>query len=122
MTPFLYQGDPAEWFSGPRIPPNLADKFALLAFLAEKIPLPGYFGHNWDALEECLGDLRWFKHPRLELIHEDIPLAHLARDQRIYLEILAAAEKKSDRLFVIFPADSRARIAQIMSDQNQDRP
>ena len=40
---------------------NLAgcrDKDALLQQLAESLPLPASFGHNWDALADCLRDLR----------------------------------------------------------------
>ena len=36
-----------------------SDKASLLAACQQAFDLPGYFGHNWDALEECLNDLAW---------------------------------------------------------------
>lgn len=30
-----------------------------LARIAEALDFPDWFGHNWDALEDCLGDLSW---------------------------------------------------------------
>lgn len=30
-----------------------------LARIAEALEFPDWFGHNWDALEDCLGDLSW---------------------------------------------------------------
>lgn len=38
---------------------TLADKQSLLAGIAQALEFPDYFGANWDALEECLGDMSW---------------------------------------------------------------
>lgn len=35
------------------------DKSALFERLAAALELPTWFGHNWDALADCLGDLSW---------------------------------------------------------------
>lgn len=35
------------------------DKDDLLAALAIALNLPDWFGHNWDALGDCLSDLSW---------------------------------------------------------------
>jgi RNAse (barnase) inhibitor barstar len=35
------------------------DKRALLDRLADALDFPTWFGHNWDALADCLGDLGW---------------------------------------------------------------
>jgi RNAse (barnase) inhibitor barstar len=32
-------------------------KAGLLRLLSEELRFPAYFGHNWDALADCLGDL-----------------------------------------------------------------
>lgn len=38
---------------------GVRDKRALLERCAEEFALPSYFGHNWDALQDCLRDLAW---------------------------------------------------------------
>ncbi len=55
---------------------NLADahgKGEVLAELARAIAAPDWFGHNWDALADSLGDLSWRKSPGYVLVlHGDV--------------------------------------------------
>jgi len=36
-----------------------ADKATLMQAFARAFEFPEWFGHNWDALADCLGDLDW---------------------------------------------------------------
>ena len=47
-----------------------ADKAQLLAKLAAALQFPDWFGHNWDALEECLTDLDWIAAPGVCMVVE----------------------------------------------------
>ncbi len=49
-------------------------KGEVLAELARAIKAPDWFGHNWDALADALGDLSWHKAPGyVLLLHGENP-------------------------------------------------
>ena len=65
--------------------------------MAEALQFPDYFGHNWNALYDCLRDFHWTNQKDVVLIHSDLP--NLGDNElRIYLTILqeAAASWKPD--------------------------
>ncbi|HMU17172.1 MAG TPA: barstar family protein [Thauera aminoaromatica] len=49
------------------------DKAGVLARIATALHFPEWFGHNWDALSDCLCDLSWLPAAayRLEFLHAD---------------------------------------------------
>ena len=65
----------------------------LFAEFARALEFPDYFGHNWDALEECLADLEWLPAKGYILLITDA--AHLLPDDEeeyeTFLEILRDA-------------------------------
>lgn len=67
------------------------DKAGLLGRLADALEFPGWFGQNWDALADCLGDLEWLPADSYLLVLEGADELRQAapRDYWVALEILA---------------------------------
>ena len=65
----------------------------LFAEFARALKFPDYFGHNWDALEECLADLEWLPAKGYILLITDA--AHVLPDDEAeyetFLDILCDA-------------------------------
>ncbi|MFH1604871.1 MAG: barstar family protein [Pseudomonadota bacterium] len=49
---------------------HVHDKQGFTALLAKALAFPDWFGDNWDALEDCLGDLSWHAAPGFVLLLE----------------------------------------------------
>jgi len=95
MSVFLFTDDPAAYGRGDTlllmVPAGLADKRAVLAWYAEALRFPSYFGENWDALNDCLSDLSWIVEKNILISHHDMPLTTAPADRSIYLDVLANA-------------------------------
>lgn len=65
----------------------------LLTEFARALDFPDYFGHNWDALEECLADLEWLPARGYVLLITDAAqvLPHDEEEYETFLEILRDA-------------------------------
>jgi RNAse (barnase) inhibitor barstar len=48
-----------------------SDKAGLLQRIAQALAFPAWFGHNWDALFDCLNDLGWRPAPGYVLVLEN---------------------------------------------------
>jgi RNAse (barnase) inhibitor barstar len=96
------------------LPVGLDNKKDLLEALARSLNFPDYFGHNWDALEECLRDLHWLPEGAVAVVHRDLPLSSTPADQDLYLEILVRAEMawpaEGRELILIFPPNLTERV------------
>ena len=69
---------------------GVAEKGALLERISAALQFPGWFGRNWDALEDCLADLSWSKARGHVLLFENARGVSPA-DRRTLTEILSAA-------------------------------
>lgn len=49
------------------LPPQ-ASKAGILEELSRAFDMPRWFGHNWDALEDCLTDLEWLPDQPIVLV------------------------------------------------------
>jgi hypothetical protein len=123
------------------LPLNIKTEGALLDALSVALSFPGYFGRNWNALEECIRDLSWLIPGDVVLIHKDLPLADDRAALVIYLSILRDAvgnwETKGSNLIyaspekrdaagecemlvkrkfsVIFPTDTRSTVENVLA-------
>lgn len=69
------------------------DKATLLTRFAAALHFPDWFGHNWDALSDCLTDLSWLpaRHYRVELTQPQVLRTAAPETLATALEILAEA-------------------------------
>jgi hypothetical protein len=66
------------------------DKDSVLASFAQALAFPKWYGSNWDALEDCLGDLAWLDAGGHILLIEGAQ--HLASVERgVLVDILASS-------------------------------
>ena len=94
---------------------GVANKDALLERFASALEFPDWFGGNWDALEDCLGDLSWRPQgDRVLLIEGFESLALVSHDDfRVLLDLLAdVAEHWSaqGRAFVVLFLDPEHKL------------
>lgn len=117
---FQFADDPASYAAEKtriiRLPGGIRSKRTLLKCLAQRLQLPGWFGGNWDALEDSLRDLTWLPEGEgVAIVHEDLPFGKGA-SRGVYLEILRSAidhwRKRGDRPFVaVFPGSVQSAVS-----------
>jgi RNAse (barnase) inhibitor barstar len=91
-------------------------KEALLERFAAALDFPDWFGGNWDALEDCLGDLSWRADAGRLLVIEGFERmqARAHDDFRVLLGLLADVAKDwsaEGRAFFVVLVDPEGRIA-----------
>lgn len=66
---------------------------SLFVEFAQALEFPDYFGHNWDAMEECLADLEWLPAKGYVLLITDAGdvLSDNEEEYETFLEILGDA-------------------------------
>lgn len=93
-----------------QIPAGIGGVWDLLHLLAAELRFPGYFGGNFDALDECLRDLAWLPAgQKVRLNHADLPLLFGSHAREAYLGVLASAIRYwrtngTRRFEVVFPS------------------
>jgi RNAse (barnase) inhibitor barstar len=95
---------------------GVGSKEALLERFAAALAFPDWFGGNWDALEDCLGDLSWRADAgRLLVIQGFEPLQARAHDDfRVLLDVLGDVAQDcahQGRAFFVVLVDPEGRVA-----------
>lgn len=102
-----------------RIDPETRLSSELLKSFYYLLWFPGYFGFNWDALNDCLCDFSWIDSKKIAIIHERIP--ELPDEEKvIYLDILSHAilswkEDNAHDFEVYFKQEDKKNIEKLLA-------
>lgn len=68
-------------------------KAALLAEFAARLHFPEYFGHNWDAFDECIRDLDWIHATGYVIVatHAEALLVESPADYTTFVDVMNSA-------------------------------
>lgn len=102
---------------------QINDKKDLFIQLQTLLHFPDYFGHNWDALNDCLKDFHWIEEKGIVIIHNKLPYINFD-ELCIYIELLYDVindwkEDEQHYVKVIFPSSSKILIEQILSGNSK---
>ena len=76
---------------------------SLFGELATALELPDYFGHNWDALEECLRDLENDRAIVLLVNNAQLRWRRAAEEMTMLVDVwMTAAEERDGDLHLVF--------------------
>ena len=95
---------------------GISDKEQLLMRIASALAFPRWFGRNWDALEDCLGDLAWRAGEGHVLIIEGFEHLRARRPDEfgVMLDILASSAQywhERGRPFIVALVDRAGGLA-----------
>jgi RNAse (barnase) inhibitor barstar len=73
---------------------SVSMKWELLDAFKKAFKFPDYFGYNWDALNECINDLKWLEAASYVFVLKNPEMMGMsAEDQEILIDILKKAMK-----------------------------
>jgi len=101
------------------VPSGIVNAYKLLDALAFTLAFPDYFGRNWNALADCLGDFSWSEGKDIILIHSDLPRIP-SSDLNYYLDVLREADndwggEEEYSFTVMFPLDVKQEVESVLS-------
>lgn len=95
----------------------------LFGEFARALAFPDYFGHNWDALEECLADLEWLPAKGYILLITDTQ-AVLPEDEEEYETLLEILDDAGEAWSTGHTANGRCapfHVVFIISEQDKSK-
>ena len=92
---------------------NIEKKEQLLNHVATALRFPGHFGHNWDALEECLIDMEWADADGYVIFYDHIDGLQAAHPDQFetFVEICrdaVASWKEDDKAMLVLLSGAKA--------------
>ena len=102
-----------------QIPIGIKQTKYLFIELQRALSLPDYFGHNFDALDECLRDFEWVDQYSIILAHDDLPDLS-KQDTVIYLDVIGSAadiwhRSPEHELKIFMPFYFKSRVKNFLS-------
>lgn len=99
-------------------------KAGLLAEFARALGFPAYFGHNWDALADCLRDTAYGGKPALDIAHAEELLADEPALLTTLLDILGTLADETEHHVTVAmytrPARRELLLARIVGNLPRD--